>query len=270
MVTIEIFAIGNELLIGDVLDTNSHWVIKKITGMGGQVNRSAILPDEKEVIAPEIQGALLRKTEVIFTIGGMGPTADDLTLAAIAQAIDQPLEPHAEAMALVQQKYQELAQKGYVQDATLTPAREKMGILPKGSFPIPNPVGAAPAVISLVQDSMIMSLPGVPQELKTIFDNSLLPLIQEKLGDKFYLEKETLVRSNDESAIAPLLQKVAQNHPQVYIKSRAKQFERNRRFQVTFAYCGESKAAVMLTIDQAIQDWEQELDKVGISLEHLE
>ena len=92
MVTVEILAIGNELLIGDVLDTNSHWIIKKITGMGGQVNRCVILPDNLDIIATEIQAALQRKTEVIFTIGGMGPTVDDLTLQGIAQGINQPLE----------------------------------------------------------------------------------------------------------------------------------------------------------------------------------
>ncbi len=80
MVIVEILAIGNELLIGQTLDTNTNWIIKKITGMGGKVNRSVILRDDRDAIATEIQSALQRKAEIIFTIGGMGPTADDMTL----------------------------------------------------------------------------------------------------------------------------------------------------------------------------------------------
>lgn len=71
MVTVEILAIGNELLIGDVLDTNTHWIIKQITGMGGQVNRCAIVRDNLDGIVQEIQSALQRKTELIFTIGAL-------------------------------------------------------------------------------------------------------------------------------------------------------------------------------------------------------
>lgn len=270
MATVEILAIGNELLIGDVLDTNTHWIIKKITGIGGLVNRCAILQDNLDAIATEIESALQRKTEVIFTIGGMGPTADDLTIAAIAKGINQPLEPNREAIAFVSQKYQEFAKKGYVDDPKMTPSREKMGILPRGSIPIDNPVGAAPAVISKIKESTIISLPGVPTELKGIFEESLQPILKEKFGNSFFLEKVAIVDSKDESVMAPILSAVSQKNPKVYVKSRAKRFDINVKLKVTLSCCSSLKEEVILVIDRAIQDLKQELSNAGISLDYIE
>ena len=270
MVKVEILAIGNELLIGDVLDTNTNWIIKKITGMGGQVSRSVILRDNLDAIATEIQWALQRKTEVIFTIGGMGPTVDDMTLEAIAQGINRPLAENKAALTFVNQKYQEFAKKGYVDDAKMTPARGKMGILPTGSIPIDNPVGGAPAVISKVKESIIISLPGVPRELKEIFDNSLQPILKEKFGENFFLEKVVIIDSKDESFITPIFNAVSQKNPQIYIKSRAKKFDIDTKFQVTLCYCSSFKEEVVKAINQAIEDLRQELDNAGISLDYTE
>jgi molybdenum cofactor synthesis domain-containing protein len=270
MVTVEILAIGNELLIGDVLDTNTHWIIKQIVGLGGKINRSVILGDNLDAIATEIQSALQRKTEVIFTIGGMGPTVDDMTIEAIARAINQPLKADAQAIDFVKDKYQEFAKKGYVDDPRMTPAREKMGLLPMGSIPIYNPVGAAPAVISKVKESTIVSLPGVPRELKGIFEESLLPILDEKFGQKCFLEKVAIVDSKDESIIAPILNNVSLKNPKVYIKSRSKNFAIDAKIKVTISYCGSFKEEVGRVINQAIQDLREELGNAGILLDQIE
>lgn len=270
MVTVEILAIGNELLIGDVLDTNSNWIIKQITGLGGQVKRCVILQDNLDAIATEIQSALERKTEVIFTVGGMGPTVDDITLEAIALVINQPLTPNKEAIALVSQKYQEFANKGYVDDPKMTPAREKMGFLPMGSIALSNSVGAAPAVMSKVKESTIIALPGVPRELKGIFAGSLLPILKEKFGQNFFLEKIAIVDSKDESVIAPILNAVSQKNPQVYVKSRAKKFDVDTKFKVTLSYCSSLEEEVVEAIDKAIQDLKNELGNFGILLDRIE
>ena len=104
MTTVDIVAVGNELLLGDVLDTNTHWLCKRITGLGGRVRRAVMIEDDVEVIAAEIRGALARGADVVFTTGGLGPTADDMTLTAVAQALDAPLELNEEALSLVLDK----------------------------------------------------------------------------------------------------------------------------------------------------------------------
>ncbi len=270
MITVEILAIGNELLIGDVLDTNSHWIIKQIVGIGGQIKRCVILPDDLDEIATEIQSGLQKKTEIIFTIGGMGPTADDLTLEAVARAINYPLTLNKKAIAMVSQKYQEFANKGYVDDPKITPAREKMGILPRGAIPIENPVGAAPGVISTVDESLIISLPGVPRELKGIFEESLQPILKEKFGSKFFLEKVLIVNHKDESVLAPILNTVSRKNPQVYIKSRAKKFDIDTKFKVTISGCNEFKEEVIQLINKVIKELQEELNNAGILVDQIE
>jgi molybdenum cofactor synthesis domain-containing protein len=94
----EIIAIGNELLLGDVLDTNTNWLCKRITGLGGLVSRAALIRDEHAAIVSEIRSALDRAPDLIITTGGLGPTGDDITMEAVAEATGHPIELHAQAL----------------------------------------------------------------------------------------------------------------------------------------------------------------------------
>jgi molybdenum cofactor synthesis domain-containing protein len=96
-VSVEIFIIGNEILNGEIQDTNTHWLCREITQLGGKVVRSTVLGDDLEVVAEALQAALARHTRVILTAGGLGPTADDLTLAAVARGAGVPLQLHEQA-----------------------------------------------------------------------------------------------------------------------------------------------------------------------------
>ncbi|MFQ5810509.1 MAG: molybdopterin-binding protein, partial [Armatimonadota bacterium] len=117
MATAEIIAIGNELLSGDVQDTNTHWLCRQITGLGGRVTRAAVVGDNSENIAAELHAALPRRPSLIVTAGGLGPTADDMTLAAVADATNSPLEVSETALAMVRSAYEKFAREGYVEDA---------------------------------------------------------------------------------------------------------------------------------------------------------
>src|SRR5918911_1626654 len=146
VVNVEIVIIGNEVLLGMVQDTNSNYLCRVLRGMGGRVRHIAILRDEADAIADEIRAALGRRTDLLFTGGGLGPTDDDLTLAAIAQALGRRLDIDPEARAFVERRYSELAAQGYVSSPAMTEARLKMARLPEGARIIDNPIGAAPAV----------------------------------------------------------------------------------------------------------------------------
>lgn len=112
MAAVEIIAVGNELLLGDVLDTNTNWLCKKVTGLGGQVKRTAIIGDNLEAIAREIRSAMAQKADVIFTTGGLGPTADDMTLEGVARATASPLELNDEAPRLRQGQIRGIGREG--------------------------------------------------------------------------------------------------------------------------------------------------------------
>jgi molybdenum cofactor synthesis domain-containing protein len=270
MTTVEIVAVGNELLIGNVLDTNTNWLCKEVTSLGGQVRRTVMVEDELEAIADELRAALGRGTGVVFTTGGLGPTADDMTLAAVAQAIHAPLKENAEALAFVRGKYEELAEKGYVHYAELTEERRKMAILPRGALPLPNPVGSAPGVVLRVGKTTIICLPGVPADLKGIFTTSLQPVLQELFGERVFIERMALVDCGDESVLAPIIKSVAEGHPSIYVKSRAEGFGPEVKLKITLSLIGGDKDEVDRSLKQALHDLERVLTTAGISTTWVE
>ena len=93
--------IGNEVLAGDVLDTNSHWLCQQLAERGAHVIRITVLPDVVETIAEALRQALARHPALILTCGGLGPTADDLTSAAVAAALERPLAEDPTAYGMV-------------------------------------------------------------------------------------------------------------------------------------------------------------------------
>lgn len=259
MVRVEIIAVGNELLLGDVLNTNTNWLCKRITGLGGRVHRAVLVEDDVETIVAEIREALARGADVVFTTGGLGPTPDDMTLAAVAEAAGVPLEENERALALIRAKYQELADRGYVKHSHLTQARRKMACLPKGSLPLANPVGGAPGIAMKIGGATVVSLPGVPAELKGIFESSLQPILDELFGGVFFAEKVILVDCGDESTLAPILKRVADDNPSVYIKSLAEHFGPERKLPVIFSIAGSDRAEVDANLGRALGEFKRAL-----------
>jgi nicotinamide-nucleotide amidase len=266
MTTVEIVAVGNELLLGDVLNTNTHWLCKRMTELGGRVRRAVMIEDDVETIAAEIGGALARGADVVFTTGGLGPTADDMTLAAVAQALSVPLELNEEALALVLNKYVELTEQGYVECAELSQERRKMAVLPRGAQPLHNPAGTAPGVVLKVGGSTIISLPGVPEELKGIFTTSLQPVLRELLGENVFIKKVVAVRCGDESILAPIVNKVAQDNPDVYVKSVAPAFRPEKKIPIILSLAGSDQGEVEAAIEKALGELKRGLADVDISI----
>lgn len=217
---VELFAIGNELLVGQVQDTNSHWIIRNITSTGAKVTRAAMLRDEIDVIGAEIKAALARKPRLILTTGGLGPTDDDLTARAISQAFNLPLSEDPIALEMVRARYAYIATIRENYSAELNEARRKMALMPAGAIPLKNPNGAAPAVALELGQTTLALLPGVPSEMKDIFATSLQPILEKTIGAGGYVERNMVLDRGDESRIADVLQRVQARHTQVYIKSR--------------------------------------------------
>src|SRR5690348_14493756 len=211
--TAEIISIGNELLIGHTLDTNSHWIAKQLTKLGWTLERVTQLRDSLDSIKSGVQGSLKRNPSVLITIGGLGPTHDDITLAGIARAIGKPLRLNKEALQLVRDHYRRLESK-----PKLTRYRTKMATLPQGSVPLPNPVGTAPGVKIQQSGTTIFSLPGVPSEMKAIFRSSLIPFLESFLAIR-PREIEVRITGIIESALAPILDRVRKIYPKLYFKS---------------------------------------------------
>ena len=263
--SVELFIIGNEILIGDIPDTNTNWLCAQIYQLGGTVNRATILRDIDEIIATEIRAALVRGADVIITSGGLGPTADDLTLQAVARAAGVTVRLHEEARRMIKEQYDAMAEKGIFAQGGLNPAREKMAWLPEGSDPLLNPVGTAPGVLLRVGKTAIICLPGVPSELKSIFSTSLQSFIRETFHGGFSVSHTISVLCNDESVMEPILSPVSARHPKIYIKSLATTIGESPEIDITLTAAGNGEKALNALLSAAVEDLQNGLDSLGIS-----
>ena len=155
-----------------------------------------------------------------------------------------PLELHPEAERLVRDAYVRFAAAGLVPFAELNEARRKMARLPQGAEPVPNPVGGAPGVVLRREGTTFVSLPGVPEELEAIVEESLGGVFAGIFRVAHYEERTLVVDLQDESAIADILGAVEQAHPEVYVKSRAKKMGPAVTLRITLSARGDDAAAV--------------------------
>jgi nicotinamide-nucleotide amidase len=264
-VTVEVFIIGNEILTGEIQDTNTHWLCREIHQLGGRVVRGIVLRDDLDAVAEELDAALVRGTAVIFTAGGLGPTADDLTLAAVARGTGRSLQRNETARRMIQASYDSLHQRGILAQGGLTPAREKMAWLPAGAIPLANPVGTAPCMLLEMGATTIISLPGVPPELKGIFSSSLQPFLQATFRGGLAATHTLCVRCNDESTMEPVLSRVAPAHPGVYIKSLATRPGEMAELDIILTAVGADRGTVEAAVKAALTDLRDGLAGLGLT-----
>ena len=242
---VEIFAIGNELLVGQVQDTNTYWLVRSLTGIGARVRRAVILRDEYDEIAEALAGGLRRGPRLILTTGGLGPTDDDLTLRALARALNLELYEDEIALEMVRKRYEYIASNRPNFSAELNEARRKMALIPRTSRPILNPNGAAPGIVLDVNGiTTIVCLPGVPSEMKDIFTSSLQPVLAHTIGAGGYVERTLVLDRGDESRIAEMLFHAQSRHPAVYIKSRGQMLEDGIHLTVVLSAGGSDLSAI--------------------------
>ncbi len=210
-----LITVGNEILIGRVVNTNLTWLGRKLTLLGYDVHRGLIVPDEIGDIAWAFKTALSSDAKVIISTGGLGPTFDDKTLEGLACALGVELELNEEALEMIRGKYEGRGLK-------LTEHRVKMAKLPRGARPIPNPAGTAPGVHIELQGKHVFALPGVPKEMKAIFETHLEPLLK-RIGPAIYFAERFLISKGiPESSAAPLIEEAMKLGRAVYIKSHPK------------------------------------------------
>jgi nicotinamide-nucleotide amidase len=172
---VEILATGDELLTGQVVDTNSPWLMDRLWELGVMVRRKTLVGDD----AVDLDAALRETSahaDLVVMCGGMGPTEDDLTSAAVAAVLGVPLERHEPSLRAIEERFRWLGR-------TMTPNNVKQALFPRGAEVIPNRFGTAPGFSSRVGRAEVVCLPGVPVEFKGLCDEWLLPRVAARLGD---------------------------------------------------------------------------------------
>ncbi|MHA2311209.1 MAG: competence/damage-inducible protein A [Candidatus Thorarchaeota archaeon] len=245
-----ILIIGNEVLDGLVLDTNSNWMEVRLTALSAEMHRLVTVRDMKDEIGSALD-FLMGECQIIITSGGLGPTHDDMTLESIADHFGLKLIENKDALDIVKKQYRMLSEKGIVADSDITEPRKKMAQIPEGSTPLDNAVGGAPGIMMEVNDTTIFCLPGVPAELKYIFDNSVIPWVEERISDK-YVEKIVEFGFKDESVFAPYINKIMRKIPEVYIKSMPRKYGTTDVLRVWVSARGDNQKVLEDLVEAAI------------------
>lgn len=170
----EVVSVGSELLLGQIVDTNSAAIARHLATIGLDLYYKATVGDNLGRLTAVLRQALDR-SEVVITTGGIGPTADDVTREAVAAATGRELEFSEHLMAQIEAFF---AARGF----KLSPSNRRQAFIPKGAIPVENPVGTAPSFIVEVGDRCVVSLPGVPREMEYLLVRRVLPYLRERYG----------------------------------------------------------------------------------------
>jgi len=174
MPSAEIITIGTEILLGEIVDTNARDIARKLRDAGIDLYWETTVGDNPARISQAIRQAMER-CQIIITTGGLGPTIDDPTREAVAQAIGVETEFIPELWEQIQARFRRY-------DRIPTENNRRQAFIPIGAQSIENPVGTAPAFLVNCQKVVIISLPGVPREMEYLMDHKIIPYLKERFN----------------------------------------------------------------------------------------
>ena len=193
MLSAEIIAIGSELLSPIKIDTNSLWITEKLNEIGIEVKLKTVVGDDRLRLEETIRDAV-KRSDVIITTGGLGPTEDDITREVSAQAIGKELIYLDELEKELEQKFSRMGYK-------MPEINKRQAYIIKDSEILPNPKGSAAGMMIELNGKYFAILPGPPRENQPMFDSFVLPKLQEKTGEIIVKRKLLRVSGMGESAV---------------------------------------------------------------------
>ena len=174
MTSAEIITIGTEILLGEIVDTNTRYIARTLRSLGVDLYRTVTIGYNTDRIAEAIQRSMERAS-IIITTGGLGPTVDDPTREAVAQAVGVQTEFRED---LWQQVVETIGRYG----RTPSENQKRQAYVPQGALGLRNPVGTAPCFIVETETNAVISLPGVPAEMEHVLHESVIPYLQKRFG----------------------------------------------------------------------------------------
>jgi len=168
----QILSIGNELTLGQTVDTNAPWLAQRLADAGILCTRQVTVADDRADIAREIADAA-QSADLLLVTGGLGPTPDDLTREALADAMNVELEFRPECFAQIEAYFQSRGRP-------MHPQNRRQAMCPRGATPLSNPHGTAPGVRARIGRTDIYLMPGVPREMKPMFEAHVSPNLPQR------------------------------------------------------------------------------------------
>ena len=191
----EIITIGDEILIGQVIDTNSAFIASKLNEIGISVVQMSSISDEKKHIINAFQEAEGR-SDIIIVTGGLGPTKDDITKKTFCEYFDDTLIQNEEVLAHITQLFYKISQQ------PLNELNVQQALMPSKSLVLHNAHGTAPGMWMVKNDKVFISLPGVPYEMKALVENHVIPKLTSEFNTPFIVHKTIITHGEAESVLA--------------------------------------------------------------------
>jgi nicotinamide-nucleotide amidase len=171
---VELLATGDELLTGQVVDTNSPWLMDRLWDLGVMPRRKTLVGDDRGDLTAAL-GEVTSRADLVVMSGGLGPTEDDLTAEVVAAAMGVPLEVHEPSLEAIRERFRKLGRE-------MTPNNAKQARMPRGATVVPNRFGTAPGFSVRLGRAELVALPGVPVEYRGLCEEFVLPRVSARVG----------------------------------------------------------------------------------------
>ncbi|MEB3225545.1 MAG: competence/damage-inducible protein A [Synechococcus sp.] len=239
----EIICVGTEILLGDIVNSNSQYLAQELAKLGIAHYFQSVVGDNIQRIHSLLDIVRQRGSKLLIFTGGLGPTPDDLTTEAIATYFKIPLTERPQVIADITAKF---AQRG----RTMTPNNRKQALLPEGAEILPNPTGTAPGMIWQVAGLTILTFPGVPSEMKRMWQDTAVPYLKAQGYGQTIIHSEMMrFRGIGESSLATKV-----NHLFELTNPTVAPYASHGEVKLRVAARAESIAAAKQLIDPVVEE----------------
>jgi nicotinamide-nucleotide amidase len=248
MLKAEILAIGSELLTPYRVDTNSLWLTERLNSIGIQVLLKTVVGDDEARLEESVNDAL-RRSDIIISTGGLGPTEDDITRKVFARVTGRQLKLDYEILEKLRQR---MESRGF----KMTPNNERQALVPRGATVLPNPNGTAPGLKIDQDGKLVVLLPGPPRENKPMFEDFVMPDLEKmsrgvRIATRL-LKVTGIGESQMDDMIAPIYQEYANITTTVLFT--------NSEIEIHLAAQAETSAQAQAQVDELAEKLEEKLD----------
>lgn len=207
MLSAEIIAVGSELLTPLRTDTNSLWLTEKLNDIGIEVKLKTIVGDDEARLEETIRDAL-KRSEIVITTGGLGPTEDDVTRQVSARAVERELVYHDELEADLRERFRRWGRD-------MPEINKRQAFVIDGAEVLPNPNGSAVGMFMPLDGKCLAVFPGPPREMRPMFENFVFPKLREMAGDVLVKRRILRVSGMGESAVDEIIAPIYKSYPDV-------------------------------------------------------
>lgn len=248
MLKTEILAIGSELLTPYRVDTNSLWLTERLNSIGISVVLKTVVGDDEERLEEMIRDAL-RRSDIIISTGGLGPTEDDITRKVFARVTNRQLKLDYDILEGIRRR---LEGRGY----KMTPNNERQALVPRGAIVLPNPNGTAPGLKIEQDGKLLVLLPGPPRENQPMFDNHIFRDLERMSRGTRIAKRLLKVTGMGESQMDDLIAPIYQGYTDITTTV----LFTNSEIEIHLAAAAETLARAQERVDELAERLEEKLD----------